>query len=231
MAAITAIAAGAALASTAAGTVGSFVQAGKQRKLRDKAQAKAREAFEEADKMLDVNYMEALSISKEPYERQRDAVAQQAAQAMEIGRESGRGASATAGRVLAQSQKAGQEISTQQTKDVEAIEQKILAEESRLRDAKANLQLGVAQGAGKAATQAEKMRVANVNAGIEGVGSTLSAAFSEDIMPLYGKKPSQGANTDFNIPSATAMTSAGLNQQPDVEINLDPSQGYNIFGQ
>ena len=132
---------------------------------------------------------------------------------------------------MAQSQKAGQAISTQQTKDVEAIEQKIIAEESRLRDAKANLQLGVAQGAGKAAAQAEKMRVANVNAGIEGVGSTLSAAFSEDIMPLYGKKPSQGANTDFNIPSATAMTSAGLNQQPDVEINLDPSQGYNIFGQ
>tara|TARA_R110000751_G_scaffold134837_4_gene237444 strand:- start:23714 stop:24442 length:729 start_codon:yes stop_codon:yes gene_type:complete len=187
MAAFTTIAAATALAMTAAGTAKSFSEASRQRKLRDTAEKKANEAFSEAEKMLDVNYMEQLSLSKLPYELEREAAAQRAAQALEVGRESGRQATAVAGRVLAQSQKTGQNITSRQTKDIESLEGKIVAEDSRLRDAKANLQLGVATGAGEAAMQAEKLRMANINQGWEGISNTLQAGMSEDIMPLYGR--------------------------------------------
>ena len=67
---------------------------------------------------------------------------------MEIGRESERGGAATAGRVLAQSNVAQQNITDQQTKDLEALNKLVATEESRLGTARANLSLEQAEGAG-----------------------------------------------------------------------------------
>lgn len=245
MAAFTAIAAATAATVSAGAGVANFVQAGKQRKLAEKARMEGLEAFEEADKMLDVNYMEAVGLSKEPYERQREQLSQQAAQAMEAGREAGRGASATAGRVLAQSQRLGQDISSQQTRDLEAIQKEILAEEARLRDKKAGLRLQASQGAGAAAMQAETLRQKNVQAGAEAFGDVLSSLTSESIIPLYGRNQGGGdinveSSYDFNIPGVTnyqvspqqfdEVVSQG-NTRQDNQVILDPSQGYNIFAQ
>lgn len=241
MAAITAIAAATAATMTAVGTGMSFMQAAEEKKFGASARQKANEAFNKVEKLLDVNYMKALGLSKEPYERQREELASATGQLIQAGIESERGAAATAGRALMASQKMGQQISSQQIKDIEALEKSIAEEEGRLRDAKATLQLGVATGAGKAAADAERRRIANVQAGLEGVGSTLSAAMSEDIMPLYGKKTSEGVNADFKIPAVDAGYAIDpLQQNPivfqpntiqDNQVVLDPTAGFNIFAQ
>lgn len=245
MAAFTAIAAATAATVSAGAGVANFLQAGKQRKLAEKARMESIKAFEEADKMLDVNYMEAVGLSKEPYERQREQLSQQAAQAMEAGKEAGRGASATAGRVLAQSQRLGQDISSQQTRDLEAIQKKILSEEARLRDKKAGLRLQASQGAGAAAMQAEALAQKNTQAGAEAFGDVLSSLTSEAMIPLYRRGQGEAdinvdSNYDFNIPGVTnyqvspqqfdEVVSQG-NTRQDNQVILDPSQGYNIFAQ
>ena len=148
---------------------GSFIQAGKQKRLSEQAQRDADKAFKEAEAQLDVNYFEQLGISKTPYENQRDAIAQQAAQAMEIGRESERGGAATAGRVLAQSNVAQQNITDKQTKDLEALNKLVATEESRLGTARADLSLEQAEGAGFAAAQAQNQANQSTAAGVQGI--------------------------------------------------------------
>ena len=93
----------ASIAIGAATTTASFVQAGKQRKLQDKAEADAAKAMADARKRLDVNYAEAKSIQKEPYELMREANNVVAADAMQAAREADpRGAGASAGRIAMQ---------------------------------------------------------------------------------------------------------------------------------
>ena len=186
MAAFTTIAAGVTALAAAGGTAGSFIQAGKQRKLAESAQKEADKAFKKAEAELDVNYMKELSIAKQPYEMQRERLAQVAGQAIDVGAESERLAGATAGRVLAQAQKAEQDITSQQIRDLQALEQKVATEESRLSTARANLGLGVVKGAGAAAAQAQQLQQQATQQGIEGIGNTLTAAFSEELIPLYG---------------------------------------------
>ena len=186
MAAFTTIAAGVSAATALAGTTASFVQASKQRKLAEQAQKDADKAFAEAAKELDVNYMKELSIAKQPYEIQRERLASLAAQGMDIGAESDRLASATAGRVLAQAQKTEQDITSRQIADIQALEEKIATEEKDLATKRANLGLKVAEGAGAAAAQAQQLQQQATQQGVEGIGETLSSALSEELIPLYG---------------------------------------------
>ncbi len=89
------------IGSAALGSGMSFAQAGKQRKLQQEAEAAAQKAFDEAKAKLDVNYLEGLTIAKEPYELEREALAQAGASALQAGLEGDqRGAGAVAGRVL-----------------------------------------------------------------------------------------------------------------------------------
>jgi len=64
------------IGSAALGSGMSFAQAGKQRKLQQQAEIAAQKAFDEAKSKLDVNYLEGLSIAKEPFELEREALAQ-----------------------------------------------------------------------------------------------------------------------------------------------------------
>ena len=151
----------------------SFSQASKARKEREQAQKMADEAFAEAREQLEVNYLEELSISKEPYERQREALAQQAAQAIEVGREGdSRLAAATAGRVLGQAQKAEQAITTQQTQDVEALEKAVADEEKALAAKRAELDLAQAEGAGIAAAEAANLEATSMQSATQGLVDT-----------------------------------------------------------
>ena len=186
MAAFTTIAAGVSAATALAGTTASFVQAGKQRELAKQAQEDADKAFAEAEKELDINYMKELSIAKQPYEIQRERLSQLAAEGMQVGAESDRLAAATAGRVMAQAQKAEQDITSRQIADIQALEQKIAKEERDLATKRASLGLKVAEGAGAAAAQAQQLQQQATQQGIEGIGQTLSAALSEELLPLYG---------------------------------------------
>ena len=226
MAAATAIIAG---ASTISSTGMSFIQAGKQRRLAEDAQEDADKAFKEAQAQLDVNYFEQLGISKTPYDNQREAIAQAGAQAMEIGRESERGGAATAGRVLAQSNIAQQGITDKQTKDLEALNKLVAAEDSRLAGERANLSLDQAEGAGIAAAQAQNQENQAIMSGVTGLANAGMSLYENS--ELYKQNPT---TPDSTTPAANNAASFGVfasdaNQYPQVV----PSQNMvnpNSFG-
>jgi len=185
MAAFTTIAAGIGLAATAGSTAMSFGQAAKQRKAQEEAERKAEESMAQARKRLEVNYADALSIQKEPYELQREALLSQGAQALQAGVESERGGAATAGRVLAAQQQGQGAIRSEMGKDLFNLEAMQAEEDSRLRDLNTQLDLGEAQGAQQAAAEAEEKAAMFKNQAIQGVVNTVGQAAA--MAPLFGK--------------------------------------------
>jgi hypothetical protein len=202
MAAVTSIiAAGTTLASTGM----SIAQASKQNKLAVAASEAADDAFKKAEAQLDVNYFEQLGISKTPYENQREAIAQSAAQAMEVGKESERGGAATAGRVLAQSNVAQQGITDNQTKDLEALQKLVATEEARLGTAKSDLSLAQAEGAGIASAEAQNASNAAVQSAVSGVADFGMGMYQNS--ELYKQNPT---TPDSTTPAANNADSFGV---------------------
>jgi hypothetical protein len=189
MAAITAataatIAAATSLAATAATTTMSFVQAGKQKKAQRQAEKDADEAMANARKKLETNFYAAQGIKKEPYELEREALLAQGAQAIQAGVESERGAAATAGRVQLAQQQGQAGVRTAMGQEMMALENKQLAEESRLRDVGVQLDLGEVEGAQLAAANAERLRAQAQQQGMQGVTSFAQQAAAA--LPLFG---------------------------------------------
>lgn len=187
MAAATAIAA-AGLAISIGTTAASFSQASKQKKAQKRAERDADKAMQAARGKLDVNFAEQLSVKKEAYDLEREAMLVQGAQATEAGVESERGSAATAGRVYA-AQQAGQGgIRSAMADEMTNIEQQVVDEDSRLRDLDVALDLeevaGNQQKAADAQARAEQAKQ-------QGIQSTLSAAQSAmSLAPLYSQNTS-----------------------------------------
>ena len=202
MAAITSIiAAGTTLASTGM----SIAQASKQNRLAVAASEAADDAFKKAEAQLDVNYFEQLGISKTPYDNQREAIAQSAAQAMEVGKESERGGAATAGRVLAQSNVAQQGITDNQTKDLETLQKLVATEEASLGTAKSDLSLAQAEGAGIASAEAQNASNAAVQSAVSGVADFGMGMYQNS--ELYKQNPT---TPDSTTPAANNADSFGV---------------------
>jgi len=148
------------LATTAISAGASFVQANRQKKMMEKANAEAAKAMKEARKRLDVNVYDALTISDTPYERQREMANAQTQQMMtgfqELGVQGMRGATAA----LAQGQQMQGQIADAKTQRLEQLEQMQAAEEGRLRDINVQLDLQEVEGAQLAARDAEQRRQA-----------------------------------------------------------------------
>lgn len=186
MAAITAaISAGAAVAGTAM----SFSEASKQRKAATTARIEADKAIQEARKRAEENVYKALSLSKEPYDRAREAALVQGAQAIEAGVESERGAAATAGRIQMAQNELQRDISGEQTQQIQALNMTVAEEDARLKDYAAKISMAEAEGAQLAMRDAEERRAAAVVQGVQGIANTASAVGAA--IPLYQK--SQGA--------------------------------------
>ena len=114
-----------------AGSMGmSFAQAGKQRKAQNKAERDAEKLMAEARKKLEVNYLDALAIQKEPYELQREAMLVQGAQSVEAARESERGAAAGVGRIQLAQQQGQQGIRSAMGQEMSGLDRAAAAEES-----------------------------------------------------------------------------------------------------
>lgn len=172
--------------AVSAGTAGaSFAQAGKQRKLQRQAEAEADKALQEARKKLDVNFYEQLGVQKEVYELEREALLSSGAQAIEAGVESERGAAATAGRVQLAQQQGQAGVRTAMGQELQNLDKLVASEESRLRDAQANLDLAEAQGAQLAARDAQRAAAAATAQGMEGLQSLGQQAIQ--MAPLYDK--------------------------------------------
>jgi len=181
MAATTAAIAG--LVATGISTGMSFSQAAKQQRLYRQANAKAEQAMQEARNKLEVNYMDQLSIMKEPYELQRQAMLVQGAQSLEAAREADRGAAPTAGRLQAMQNEQQAGIRTAMGQELMALEKLSADEESRLRDINVQLDLGEVQGAQLAAADAQEAKAAAMTQGFQGM--TQMAGYAADLVPLY----------------------------------------------
>ena len=207
MAALTSIAAGVGIAATVGSTAMSFSQANKQKKLQKEAESEADKAMAAARGRLDVNYMEALSVQKEPYELQREAMLSQGTQATDAAQESERGAAAGAGRVQMAQNEAQGAIRTEMGKELTEIERLKVAEESRLRDLQTQLDLGEVEGAQMAARNAQEMAAQATAQGWEGV--TSAATQAANLIPLYGYKK-DAAVPGYSGPKASATNNTTL---------------------
>jgi hypothetical protein len=193
MAGFTAIAAGVGLATTAATTTGSFIQAGKQRNAMLDAQAKADQAMSEARKKLDVNFYAALEIPKEAYAQQVQANLVSGAGAIQAATEGeGRGAGAIAGMVQAQQNQAQNEIRANMGQDLYNLQAATAQEDARLRDIGIQLDLGEVEGAQLAAANAQELSSQALQQGMQGVANFAGQA--AELAPLYDK--SNVRNTD-----------------------------------
>jgi len=243
------------IAAAAASTTMSFDQAGKQKKAQRDAERDADEAMASARKKLEENFYAAQGIKKEPYELEREALLSQGAMAIQAGVESERGAAATAGRVQLAQQQGQAGVRSAMSQDMMALENKQLAEESRLRDIGVQLDLGEVEGAQLAAANAERLRAQAQQQGMQGVTSFAQQAAAA--LPLFGKTPNAvppvtptdmsfnktigspygnfGNKSPFNLPSYnTQPANINLNYQ-DFEVPrplyLQKKQdfGYNPF--
>ena len=212
MAALTSIAAGIGIASSLGGAAMSFTQANKQQKLQEEAEAAGLKAMADARGRLDINYMNALSVQKEPYELQREAMLAQGAQTIDAAQESERGTAAAAGRVQMAQDEAQGDIRTAMGKELTDIERLKVTEESRLRDLKTQLDLEEATGAALAARNAAEMKAQATAQGWEGV--TSAATQVANLVPLYpnlgGKEAVAGTlkNTTGIFPNPTPIPQA-----------------------
>jgi hypothetical protein len=202
MGAVTAVAvAGVAVAGVSAGA--SFASAAKQRKLQVEAQKDAQAAMLEAKSKLNVNYYDVLSIYKDPYEYQREAMLSQGAQAIEAGKEAERGAASVAGRVQMAQNDAQAIIRASMSKELLEIEKLKATEDSRLRDSSVIIDLQEAKGAQQASADAQAAAARHTQQGF----SSLSSMGQQMIQmaPLYsgvgGKKTDNWNSVKIEAPS------------------------------
>lgn len=169
--------------SSGIGAVMSFAQVAEQQKNIQKAQEAAAKFMSEARKKIEVNYMDQLSINKEPYELQREALLSSGAQAIQAAAEGDRGAAAAAGRVqMAQTEAQGQ-IRSEMGKELSELERLSAEEESRLRDIGVQLDLGEVEGAQRAMADAEEAKARSMTQGFQGL--TGMATNIAQLVPLY----------------------------------------------
>ena len=221
----------ASIASSAVGAGMSFTQANKQRGLQKQAEADAVKAMAEARQKLDVNFAEQMSIKKEAYDLERQAMLSAGAQATQAGIESERGAAATAGRVFAGQQQAQGQIRSAMADEMTNIEGAILEEEGRLRDLSVGLDLQEVAGQQQRAADAQAAALSAQQQGIQGAIDTAGMALQ--YIPLY---PKQKVKTPATTQTTPATTGQGINQgmfgiqAPSVNVQgIDPFNIYNKY--
>jgi len=151
----------------AAGSIFSFSEAKKARNREKEAQAEAAKAMADAKAELEVNRLRGLSIAKEPYELEREALLQAGASALQAGVEGDpRGAAATAGRVLmAQQQSLGKQRAAM-SKEMADLQKLAAMEDTRLARLRAQIDLGEAVGQQVAEREARLQATQQQQAGL-----------------------------------------------------------------
>ena len=168
-----------------AGSIMSFAQAKKQREMQQEAQREADRAFQEAQEKLAVNYLEGLSIAKEPYELERENLLQAGAAALQAGVEGEtRGAAATAGQVLMAQQAQAAQQRAAMSREMQDLEKLAAQEESRLQGARVELDLGKAKGYQAQLADLRASEAASRLSGVQGIAQTSGDLFKA-FTPLY----------------------------------------------
>lgn len=153
------------------------------------AKADSARAFDRAMNELTSNKFAGLSLPKEAYEREREALLSAGAQAIEAGRESERGTAATAGRVQMAQQEGQRQIAGAMGEDLMKLEGLTAQEEASLASQRAGLELAQAEGGQAAAAQFG----AQSDAALTGAFSSLASAGQQYLQgtELYKKNEGQ----------------------------------------
>ena len=231
------IATSVAVASAGLGTYMSFSQASQAKKKQAKAEAMVKDKMSQARKKLETNYMDVLSINKEPFERQREALLSAGAQALEAGIESERGGLATAGRLLAAQNEAQGQVRDAQSERLFDLEAAQAEEDSRLRDIGVQLDLGEVAGAQEAAAASEERAAQMTNQALQGVVNTAGAIGAA--APLYAKGGAArqagvinrqgGGQAAVNASTMDlSNANAGIKTEAQSKFSTTPQTGYNV---
>jgi hypothetical protein len=138
---------------------------------------------------LTANKFAGLSLPKEAYEREREAMLSSGAQAISQAAEGeGRGVAAAAGRVQMAQQEGQRQIAGAMGEELMKLEGLTAQEESRLSGARANLELAQAEGAQAAAAQFGAQK----DAALTGAFSSLANAGQQYIQSSELYKKSEG---------------------------------------
>ena len=168
-----------------AGSIMSFSQAKKQREMQQEAQRQADKAFKEAQDKLEVNYLEGLSIAKEPYELEREALLQAGASALQAGVEGEtRGAAAVAGQALMAQQAGAAQQRAAMSREMQQLQQLAAQEESRLQGARVDLDLAKSTGYQQQLADLRASEAASRLQGVQGIAQTSGDLFKA-FTPLY----------------------------------------------
>jgi hypothetical protein len=214
----------AALGLSAAGTGMSFAQASKQGKLRRKAEDEAAKSMEAAEKILETNYLKGISLPKETYEREREALLSSGEQALRAGAEAeGRGAAATAGRVQMAQQAGQRNIATAQADRLLELEMMGAKEDARLQTGLANLEMMGVAGAQQAARDAQMSQMQAVQQGFQGLKNMGKTAldYKNELLPLF-----QSKGPDFSSVGGNMVSQNAIAANPTL---YGQYQGQNVF--
>ena len=223
------------LVVSAASATSSFVQAGKQRKKQEAAERAAGKAMEDAKSKLQTNFYEGLSIQKEAYDLEREAALAGLGQIVQAGQEGEqRGAAVTAGKAALFNQAQQAQTRTAMGREMQDLEKLAASEESRLRDARANIDLGEAAGQQRIAADARAARQAANQAGVSGLMSMGQQAMK--LPGLYGgvsdvtQLANSGALVDNKALDSQILNPTDANfGTTDLQNNMQPLRFNNIF--
>jgi hypothetical protein len=155
-----------------------------------RAKKDSEDAFKRAMNELTANKFAGLSLPKEAYEREREAMLSSGAQAISQAAEGeGRGVAAAAGRVQMAQQEGQRQIAGAMGEELMKLEGLTAQEEARLSGARANLELAQAEGAQAAAAQFGAQK----DAALTGAFSSLANAGQQYLQSseLYKKNEGQ----------------------------------------
>lgn len=161
----------------------SGVQAQKMRKEQRKSEQEAANLMKDIYAELEKNQYAAVGLPMKAFELEREALAAQGAQAVEAGRESERGAAATAGLTMSQYRKALRDIQSEQADKMLDLDLLTAQEAARKGDIKMQFKAQEAEGAAAAAADFEQRKLAAVGGAIEGVVGAAGTAMSA--IPLF----------------------------------------------
>lgn len=186
------ISAGVSAATSGAG----FIQAGQEKKIMKKALAEADESMEAAKKKLEINYARQLAVAKEPYEMQRDTLLRAKAQEQQAVAEAGpRLGGAAGGRSVIDFQRLNEAQRANMSREIMDINKAVVAEDSRLRDAKVAIDLEEVVGAQQEAADAAAARGEILTQAVANAGKAITTgvqAFSQNPFDATGATGGKG---------------------------------------
>lgn len=190
----------------AVGTTMSIIDSVKQKKAQKEAEYAATEAIASARKKLSVNYMDDLDLNMEAYEIQAENNLAAGAQLLNATANSNRGSNDVAGKIYQLQNQDNRGTRTEMQNSLLELDKLSAAEDARIADELAALDVGEAKGAQMAATDAyeasELHKRSAVATGANAIASTYEGIIEEN--PYFMKRGTDnrkktGAENDADI--------------------------------